>query len=497
MIQSATSEKLNKDFHNKVRIIEPTEKHSIQLFDQIINELNNKPRLVDTDYARYFLLWSDHTLFYKIDDSRFYIYNGKYYKFDKEALLLKRKVLEFVTELVDYANKKNIEPRVMDKIYRMKSNNSIDNIVESIKIEARIEADQVDQEDHLFNCQNGILNLNTMELIKHNPEKKLTHIADVNYDPDAGEVEGEALKILKSFFLDDESILNFMFEFFGTCLHGNPAIRKFIYAFGSGKNGKSTFFNFFLRNIFGNYAASTNFQAFVGKRDNTRASSDLVPILGKRLVITNEAQTDRQLNTNLIKSITGGDNINARLNFKDDQSYKPHCKIIMFGNNQLEIADSSEGMRDRYVQIPFLARFTIDNERSQDEIWKILKANDSKILNSLIAGYKRFKENGFSEVSSIREASLEGFVSANNFVRFMKNALIQDNSSSIKTKDIYANYKIFVEIEELNPREKLTKSKLVNQLKSAGCKVFNDSYGVQHIKGYRLKEDDLFRELEN
>ena len=471
-------------------IIEPIKKKVV--FQEIIEK--DYQSLQDTDIAEYFLKWSSDSVFYNVDSKMYHIFDGKYYKVDKEALLLKNRIKIFLTELVDYANSKNVKKEIMNKIYRFKDEKKIAAVVQGIKVLRRTECKDIDKDEYiyLFNVQNGILDLGGKEpkLLIHSPEYLITEIADVEFKPELGEVTGTAKEILLSFFLNDESVLNFLFEFLGTALTGYAAIRKFIFAFGSGNNGKSTFFNFFLNEFFGSYGASANFQTFTKDRNNGYASSDLARILNKRLVVANEVKENQGLDTSLIKTITGGDPYQARLNYENEKTYKPRCKIVLFGNNQLSITDSSKGMQDRFSQIPFLAKFNGINKKEQSEIWRILRNNKSQILNSLIAGYYRYKSNTeFNVPSNIKEASLNGFASANNCAWFINLYLISEEGSQVKVKAVFHLYKQFTEDEELSRKEKLNRTGFVDSLKSNDIGII-DQRKTEYIKNYRLSEEE-------
>ena len=76
----------------------------------------------------------------------------------------------------------------------------------------------------------------------------------------------------------------------------------------------------------------------------------------------------------------------------------------------------------------------------------------------------------------------------------MKDNLIREEGSSVKSKDIYNKYKAFAEFEDLSKNEKFNKTELVNALKSAGCKLSFNEYNVQIIQDYRLTDEDSFLE---
>ena len=465
---------------------------------EVIKEVLEKDyrSLKDTDIAEYFLKWYSNSIFYNCDTRSYHIFDGKYYKIDSEALLIKSKIKDFLTELVDYANNADASKNYITKIYSFKEQRKIKAIAEAIKTERRKEDKDIDTDVYLFNCQNGILDLSgdKPKLINHSPKHLITQISDVEYKPKLGEVTGEAKELLLSFFIGNEDVLNFMFEYLGVSLTGYAAIRKFIYAFGSGKNGKSTFFNFFLDKFFNNYGATINYESFTKDRNHNGATSDLVRVMNKRLTVTNESKDKLKLNTTLIKTITGGDHYQARLNYENERSFVPKFKIIMFGNNQLTIDDSSSGMIDRFIQVPFLNKFKGD--KSQREIWDVLKANKSQILNSLIAGYYRYiKNNCFNIPETVKKESLNGFTAANNFIRFFTNNLKKVEGSNVKIKEVFGRYKKFIVDEELSRKEILKRADFINNLRSSGAVIFDDVFGVATIKNYQLKdENSLFED---
>ncbi len=48
-----------------------------------------------------------------------------------------------------------------------------------------ISMEEFDTDRYLFNCNNGTLDLRTMQFRDHTPEDRLTKIAPVKYDPNA------------------------------------------------------------------------------------------------------------------------------------------------------------------------------------------------------------------------------------------------------------------------------------------------------------------------
>jgi len=443
------------------------------VFESVINWIDsNEISIPDMELAMYFAKWSDGKIFCDVLSNKHYVFDGKCFVKDEKDNRIRKIFYDFIDELSNYAIGVNVNSNTLNHIYRYKNLTKAKSVADAVKMYTMVE--KFDEDDHLFNVQNGILNLETGELLPHSTKYRITKIANAEYHPELCEVSGEAREILLSFFMEDEGILNFMFEFLGASLSGFAGIRKFIYAFGTGRNGKSTLFNYIIDHIFNTYATTTNFQTFTGYRDAGNASSDVVRLLDMRLVVANEANPDQKINIGLLKSITGGDPVNGRYLFENESKHKPRCSLVFFGNNQLKLDnDSSDGMVDRYAQIPFKNKFGKGNSRSIKEIYKILDDNKSQILNSMIEGYKRYSKSGFSEVDIIKEESLKGFEGLSIAKDFIKTTLEKtDNKDDVVSiKDFYDSYKELVEELDIPSQQIFKRKDLIEKLKAQKFEV--------------------------
>ena len=50
------------------------------------------------------------------------------------------------------------------------------------------EPDQLDTDPWLLNCRNGILDLKQGKLLPHDPQKHLTNLCDVEFDPEGNRI---------------------------------------------------------------------------------------------------------------------------------------------------------------------------------------------------------------------------------------------------------------------------------------------------------------------
>jgi P4 family phage/plasmid primase-like protien len=116
-------------------------------------------------------------------------------------------------------------------------------------------------------------------------------------------------------FLDDVTAKNrglqgFLQRYIGYCFTGFTHEHVFVFAWGTGANGKSTFINTISR-VFGDYTTVADMGTFLASHGE-RHPTDLAKLMGARLVVAQEIGKGRRWDETKIKALTGGDPISAR-----------------------------------------------------------------------------------------------------------------------------------------------------------------------------------------
>jgi phage/plasmid-associated DNA primase len=116
------------------------------------------------------------------------------------------------------------------------------------------------------------------------------------------------------------------------------------------------------------YFTSPKRQVFVSKDskhrqlDNATHTSRLYPILPPaRMAVVTELQENDHFNTQLLRNITGGDELSYRgSGVSDEQQFSFFCQAkIFFGTERIALYDGTEkGMENRHSVIPCKTRFT-------------------------------------------------------------------------------------------------------------------------------------------
>lgn len=199
---------------------------------------------------------------------------------------------------------------------------------------------QFDNDDYLLNCQNGVVDLKTGELLPHDQKLLLTRIAPVEYHKNA---EHKALdKTLKISFQNDQEMIDYLQKQAGYFIVGGNQDEHLFMWFGpSARNGKSTIANAIAR-VLGaeqkdcsGYAKSVPVETFLGSKfsdDGKSADPNLASLQGVRLAIASEPNRNAVLNSGKIKQITGDRMITARFLHQDPATFRALFKILIMCN---------------------------------------------------------------------------------------------------------------------------------------------------------------------
>ena len=242
-----------------------------------------------------------------------------------------------------------------------------------------------------------------VRLDPHDRSDLITKLAPVIYDPDA---------TAPTFIRDIERFQPivptraFLQRYHGYAMTGQIGEQCLVFNYGTGSNWKSTFVEVCCRAM-GDYAATLNFESLAGdaQKSGSQASPDLARLPGARLVRASEPERGVQFKESLVKSLTGGEPMLVRHNFKDFFEFTPDFKLTLSGNHKPEIGGVDHGIwrRMRFVNWPVTIK---DDEKRPfgeviDELWQ----ESSGILNWLIEGCLDYLNGGLRTPQEVIDAT--------------------------------------------------------------------------------------------
>ena len=335
---------------------------------------------------------------------------------------------------------------------------------------------------YLFNVLNGTLDLRSGKLLRHDPKHLITMLAAVQFDPAATCSEWD--KFLSLVMSGDIDKIRYLRDLSGYCLTGDTKTQVVPFCHGGGGNGKSTFWSL-IRRVMGDYAIEVDPDIFLISRQHFKdggTRETLADLFGKRLATATEIEEDRQLSINLLKAITGGEDITGDRKYEHNVRFKPTFKVILSGNNEPTVHDSTDGAWRRLKKIPFSVKIADPIEGFDEYLAQELPG----ILNWMLQGCLSWQSRGLSEPDDVRNATAEYRRDQDHLNAFLEDQCQLGILLKVAKKDFKTTYLKWCEANSINAySDKTLKQKLV----SHGIKE-GHSGGVKEWRGIGLEKND-------
>ncbi len=344
--------------------------------------------------------------------------------------------------------------------------------------EIPISPDQLDSDPWLLNCMNGTLSLKTSELYDPRREDLITHVAPVQYDPDAPCPQWD--KFLQTITGEDEGIIEFLRRAVGYSLTGDVSEQALFILHGTGLNGKSTFLET-IRSVLGEYARHTPTETLMVKR-NSGIPNDLARLFGARMVTAVESEDGRRLAESLIKQLTGGDAISARFLHQEFFDFHPTFKLFLATNHRPQIRGTDHAIWRRIRLIPFTV--TIPNDQQDKMLLAKLQKEASGILRWAAEGCQAWLQHGLGEPPAVVSAIESYREEMDTIGKFLADRCICHNTVRVGSSELYQAYKEWCGAEHEDP---LTHTKFSLRLKDRGFQ--NKKSGAKTWLGIGLISD--------
>lgn len=231
-----------------------------------------------------------------------------------------------------------------------------------------VDAGELDKDPWALNCANGIVDLRTGKLRKHDPDELITKLVPVEYDPGAvcptwdrvlHEITREAGT------LKGAPIAAYLQRWFGYCLTGIVTEQVFVVHWGGGSNGKSTVLGL-MADTAGDYASAAP-PGLMAASKGDRHPTEIAALFGKRQVTSHESGEGIVLREDFIKQATGDDVMTARYMREDFFSFAPTHKLQLLTNHKPAIKGQDQGIWRRVQLVPYLASFGSEEEVRRGE----------------------------------------------------------------------------------------------------------------------------------
>jgi putative DNA primase/helicase len=316
--------------------------------------------------------------------------------------------------------------------------------------------------------ENGILDIKLHHLEPFTPAFVASTKIPVAYNPDADAYEFET--VIEE-ILDKEDI-PVMQELFGYCLVMSYKAGVSFWFLGEGGNGKSTVIEV-LESMLGlNNVTRLSLSQFT-----SHTNFDIVNLYGSLANISQEPRVKDNLETNVLKAITGNDYIQGNIKYEQGaKRFKNTAKLIVVANSLPKIEDESYGFWSRVLPIPFPNTFRrVDGEIIGLGEKLSTPENLSGILNWALEGLDRLMANNFKFSTSQTQQAMktEMMLEANPIKAFTNQWLIIKRKGSMGLHDAVDAYNLFAHLYGVNDKTASGFSKAIQQEKLISTKRKN------------------------
>lgn len=307
--------------------------------------------------------------------------------------------------------------------------------------------------EDLIAFENGILDLNSGELLPFSPNYIILNKIPWNYVP--GAYDKAADDTMNRICSGNQDIRMLLEEMVGYCFYRSNKFRKSFILTGKGKNGKSTFLKM-LR-----YALDKDSDDNVSSLDlndlNDRFSK--VRLYGKLANIGDDIAEDdlHGKGISIFKKAVTGEAFTVEFKGQDGFDMKSYATLIFAANTIPRFSGSGlTAIKDRLIIIPFEARFTKDGDDYNPNIIKDLMSQSAieYLIMLGVQGLQRIIQNqGFTEPDIVTKEP-DDFEANNDSILAWLNSLKESDDESIHDvvdtfvvgrdfEDIYNEYSHF------------------------------------------------------
>ena len=339
-------------------------------------------------------------------------------------------------------NEKAVKRDIQNILWEQSTDAHVQNVVKHISTGCFVGETDLTASDKL-NCLNGVLDIDTLELLPHSPYQR--SLIQVNAVWDAKAECPTIDKFLSEVLLDDCQDL--IREIVGYTLMQSNRFEKAVLMVGAGGNGKSTFLNL-IRSLLGdtNYVS----KSLKSLEENRFTVADL---FGKLANICGDMPASRLEDTSIFKQITSTDAVTGERKFKGSFHFE-NFATNFFGCNDLPpTSDRTYGFYRRWLVLPFSYEIPEDQRDTQLGDKLNTPAELSGLLRLAVEGQQRLRKKGVFSVSDTVKDALQVYQLENDSVlRFVSDVVdIRDKAVVSTRQEVYDTYRAYCESQGDKP----------------------------------------------
>lgn len=376
--------------------------------------------------------------------------------------------------------------RAIYRLHKDITSNELKEVLKKIQLGTEIKTENLSY----IALNNGIFNLDTLEIEPFNKDKITTVYMDIDYIDDVDIITGEPSNSpIKNYMLDlvqnDFDLFTVICEFLGQALYRKENIlQKCLIIKGDRSNGKSKFLQILTR-----FFGTENVSTLDLKRFENRF--DLSGIVGKMVNIGDDISGQYISENSNIKKVITSEMLPIEQKGKDLFNYKPYVTCIFSCNNMPRFDDTTKAIKRRLCILPFENTYRPELNNINPFIVKEMTTpeNLSEIFSWSVWGLRRvLKNHSLTDSPKIIEL-VEEFDKENDPIMNFIDDVAGDTELDLKeyfnmkdTKAVYTDYQIWC---NSNGYKELNNINFGKQLKQHIPNLIKERYRNNFKRPYR------------
>jgi len=337
--------------------------------------------------------------------------------------------------------KKNHAPVMAYQSFILKRRNSkeISGVMKEAQTPLEISVSALDANGFLLNTPGGEVDLRTGEIKPHKPGSYHTKIAAVEPNAEGADIWQNFLHVITC---GDSSLESYLQLIAGQAAIGKVFCENLIIAYGSGRNGKSTFFNTLSR-IMGDYAGQISAETLTTGRKNGK-NWEIAELRGGRLIIAPKLPEGTRLDESFVKKISSTDKILGEQKYKTPFTFEPSHTTVLYTNHLPRIGSNDAGTWRRLIVIPFNAVIEGKADIKNYADYLFHHAGGAALAWA-IEGAKRFIKAGYhiTPPECVKQA-IDSYRAANDWLNnFLSECCEVDKRHKEKSSELYREYRAY------------------------------------------------------
>lgn len=329
-------------------------------------------------------------------------------------------------------------------------------------------------------CNNGLLDIITLELEPFTPDYISVNKIPINYIPEAHNKTVD--HVLNKICCHDQQLRLLVEEMIGYPLLRRPEMGKCFILTGHGSNGKSTLLDMMTAMLGEDNISSIGMEE-LEQRFKT------AEIVNKLANIGDDISNGYMAENSKFKKLVTGEPLMVERKGVDPFKIRNYGKLIFSANEVPRVNDTSNGLTRRLILVPFNAKFSSNDPDYDPFIKDKLMATEALeyLLQIAIKGLRRVLiENGskFTEVDAVQQELKEYEQNNNPILLFIEEHKIENEP----VQYIYNHYSTWCNTGGMKP---LNRNKFVRELKLYGYDTkqvrINAEYKHKNIKTDRVR----------